>query len=899
MRGERGRGWWLALVVVAAVGVGAWLWLGGGLGGGGVDGGDRAGTTDPLVDPLTGAGASGTAVPGGPELAGLGRRLKGPGSLVGRVMRYTPREPVAEHPVQVTGTARDGTEILLPLITGTDGSFRASDVPAVDDLHLSIGTADDPTHRFVVTTVEPGEVRDLGTILLGAPQDIVGRVVDPLGRGIAEATVEVQPAAPAGRGMFDRIHELFRGLGEASKPLAMTTTEADGSFRLLGLAPGEVSVTAWARSYGSGVRAWRVGGEAGQDALLVIELDRARSASGVVLDGDGRPLPDARVSLLADMQGPDDLLGQRVWVTTDRAGRFEDAPMPVAASWDALVLAEGFPPSMFDVPADAASQPLEFQLGKRTEVEIHVIRADDRESLGEAQVLLVFGEMGEDGNRRMSIVSDVTDEDGVATMPAQPGPIAWIWIKHAKLGSFAWMGEGMPGGMAMGIEPPAGGYILKEGHQRIDVVVRPPYVLQGVVRRADGSPVAGASVSVHSMFGGSTAALTDAEGTYRLPFQRMAVEFIPIVMRASAPGLVLADGQVTVQTLGKPKDEPIEQDLTLVPAVLVTGRVLTADGRPVAAVQVSAKSKAKEEDFDLAQMLGSPRGMHALTDTAGRFTLDGVAGGVKKLRVEAVTAEGLEAKSEPVDVPERGEVRVGDLRLPRTHTLQVTVVDDVGAPVAGAAVSVVVADRMFGDIQRRALSDAQGKATLRDLPVGDLAVQAQAPDFIDNTGSIQITEDADPEPLRLVLDRGRTLEGKVFDTTGQPIEGVTLRYQVEDGDVSHMWDHGMTTDKSGHYVVRGVARDKPVTLIFKSDTHRGTRVTVEPGATPEPVRLEALPPETIRRLKELELERVKAGEAFREAFQAPEAERQERVNALQQRMREINDEMERLREGGE
>ena len=164
---------------------------------------------------------------------------------------------------------------------------------------------------------------------------------------------------------------------------------------------------------------------------------------------------------------------------------------------------------------------------------------------------------------------------------------------------------------------------------------------------------------------------------------------------------------------------------------------------------------------------------------------------------------------------------------------------------------------------------------------------------------VTITEDADPAPLRMVLDRGRTIEGKVFDTTGQPIVGVTLRYQVDDDEVSHMWDHGMTTDKSGHYVVRGIARNKPVTLIFSSDTHRGTRVTVEPGVAPEPVRLEPLSPETVRRLQELEKERAEAGQGFREALEAPEDERQERVNALQERLREINDEMERLREGGE
>ena len=187
-------------------------------------------------------------------------------------------------------------------------------------------------------------------------------------------------------------------------------------------------------------------------------------------------------------------------------------------------------------------------------------------------------------------------------------------------------------------------------------------------------------------------------------------------MRASAPGLVLADGQVSVQTLGKPKDEPIEQDLTLVPAVLVTGRVLSADGKPVAAVRVSAKAKTKDQDFDFTQMLGSPRGMQALTDTAGRYTLDGVAGGVKQLHMEAVTEDGLEAKSEPVDLPERGEVRIGDLRLPRTHTLQVTVVDDVGAPVAEAAVSVVLADRMFGEVHRRAHHPAQREEDRRDPP---------------------------------------------------------------------------------------------------------------------------------------------------------------------------------------
>jgi len=396
------------------------------------------------------------------------------------------------------------------------------------------------------------------------------------------------------------------------------------------------------------------------------------------------------------------------------------------------------------------------------------------------------------------------------------------------------------------------------------------------------------------MFGGSTAVLTDADGAYRLPFQRMAMEFIPVVVRASAPGLVLADGQVTVPTHGKAMDEPIEQDLALVPAVLVTGRVLTADGKPVAAVQVRGKAEGDGEgELDFTEMLGSPRGTEALTDTAGRFTLDGLAGGVKMLRVHAVSADGLEATSEPVDLPARGEVRVGDLRLPRTRSLHVTVVDDVGEPVAGAAVSVGLADRMIVEIRRRAQADAQGKTTLRDLPVGELDVQAQAPDHLEGSSTATIAEDADPAPLRIVLERARTLEGDGFDGTGQTLEDINVRYQVGDERVHQMWDGGITTDAKGHYVVRGVSRNKPVTLIFSSDTHRGAQIVVEA------VRLEPLPAETVRRLGELAKEREELGQQFQQAFAAPEETRQERVKALQERLREIAAEMERLRSGGE
>ncbi|HEX6886003.1 MAG TPA: sigma-70 family RNA polymerase sigma factor [Planctomycetota bacterium] len=250
--------------------------------------------------------------------------------------------------------------------------------------------------------------------------------------------------------------------------------------------------------------------------------------------------------------------------------------------------------------------------------------------------------------------------------------------------------------------------------------------LEGVVRAADGAPVAGAQVWMgrsHPPY--FLAATSAADGTFRV---RSLQPRVGLWARKDghAPALY--------RSFRHPEGAVVQEVLELRgPGTSVAGQVLDAEGRPLAGalVLVDGQDMLKEENpllppgaTGIAYAADSTRGAHAgpvsaRTDAEGRFSVGGVRPGTVPLGVLAVG-----------HAPWRGEVEAAagasattEVRLARGWTLTGRVLDAHGNPAEGrltihgsGVVSLLVPTVEIGP---------EGSFALHDLPPGELGVWVQ------------------------------------------------------------------------------------------------------------------------------------------------------------------------------
>jgi hypothetical protein len=222
-------------------------------------------------------------------------------------------------------------------------------------------------------------------------------------------------------------------------------------------------------------------------------------------------------------------------------------------------------------------------------------------------------------------------------------------------------------------------------------------------------PIDAAQVTASSLAADAplrTTAFTDARGSATLKRARG----LPLRVEASAPGY--APRVVTTDGSGD------ALRVALSPAESATGEVVAARGRDA----------IPGADVTLYTDLGVRR---TRTDAKGMFSLRDLASGRASLRVRAA---GYTPASSSIAIPDSGGRR--PFAIPRVElavegVVEGEVVDARGDPVAGARVArdhvptwLVVGTNPQGV----ALSDAKGRFTLRELPEGNLALEAYAPD---------------------------------------------------------------------------------------------------------------------------------------------------------------------------
>ncbi|MBK8977444.1 MAG: sigma-70 family RNA polymerase sigma factor [Planctomycetes bacterium] len=283
-----------------------------------------------------------------------------------------------------------------------------------------------------------------------------------------------------------------------------------------------------------------------------------------------------------------------------------------------------------------------------------------------------------------------TDAAGRCTFDALP---AGVWLAHA-LGQAA---------MALVVAGDTVDAVLP-----VDPDVR---TVRGIVTAPDGVPIAGAelwTVREHVSPIREVVGRTAPDGTFRLtvaPFTTVG---------ARQPGYCPVGRSVG-------RDEPAVVDVELrfrEPGGRLRGRVVDAAGAPLgaASVQIGHSADARVVVF-AARPRSLTRPFRVLTDTDGRFDVDGLATGST---VVAACAPEHGAAAQTVELRARETAEI-ELTLPRAATIVGRASDASGAHLAGVAVQVGGPTELG---HRATTTDADGSFRLTGVTPGNALVTA-------------------------------------------------------------------------------------------------------------------------------------------------------------------------------
>ncbi|HEY8022710.1 MAG TPA: carboxypeptidase regulatory-like domain-containing protein, partial [Thermoanaerobaculia bacterium] len=444
--------------------------------------------------------ATAPGAPGGPARS-IRLRLERGRTGRGRVVDEAGR-PVAGARVELRRSRLDRGEYRRPetsfpdddlyrATTGADGRFALARLPVTSRgpaFEVAVHAAGFVPASWDTIAVKRGDAADaenvadtaidLGTYTLATRPASAGRVTDPGGRPIAGAEVWALH--------HERPWQEDRTPGErAAGPAART--DGDGRFLLRGAGEELWLVVCHA---GFVAEEKPLSGLSGSPAIV---LTPAAELAGRVVDGEGRPVPGARVaypdpSPYLDVALPPGTCSPPYETATDASGRFGLPGVP--PGWQFLSAeAPGYTASgrRFQARAGGRLAGIELPLSRGTSVEGRVL-ADDGAPVAGARIA---------ENSPGFLAEAVADGDGRFRLAVAPGPHD-VWVSR---GGFA------GGGLHRLMAPPEGGHL--------DVTLK-RYPEEIVARRVigpRGEPIANARVWSYE---GPDLAITDEDGRFAM-----------------------------------------------------------------------------------------------------------------------------------------------------------------------------------------------------------------------------------------------------------------------------------------------------------------------------------------------------------------------------------------------
>ncbi len=374
-----------------------------------------------------------------------------------------------------------------------------------------------------------------------------------------------------------------------------------------------------------------------------------------------------------------------------------------------------------------------------------------------------------------------------------------------------------------------------------DIMLEQGEGLTGIVVDNAGRPLAGINVAVHDWSSGlnsSESAVSAEDGSFELHGlsgpqvnisvtdpEQAYVGSLPIVQASVGAHLTLR-----MQRAG---------------GVLV--EVFDTDGQPLPGVTVKPEQPGNPNWWNPTQAVSDSLGMAQLTSLLpGRYTVtanledytEGAATGVEvrpgeEARVEITLGQGAVVRGQVVDKSGRGLEGVAVVLAPRQ-----------GAGMGMQAEAMVEMQLRQSDMlgvdrqslpglgnMRLAYSDAEGNFSLAGLADGANRILAISVGYQTTRSSVQVEREQDPEPVRLVLELGGSIAGRVLDSGGQPLAAATVTLMSAQGMARFA-----SSNEEGAYSLEGLPAGKHTVMVYASGSGGGMRTTsaqaeVELGAT--------------------------------------------------------------------
>ena len=510
-------------------------------------------------------------------------------------------------------------------------------------------------------------------------------------------------------------------VAEASRVEAVT--DGEGRFRLGGIGPTPVRVVARAPGFG---RAEREGLEAGGHVELF--LFPGATLVGTIVDGEGRAVEGALVQAAGGGLGTTAPPSER----TDKEGTFVMAGVE-PGEYVVVAREAGRAPGIGRAVVEAdAEANVEIVLTAGGFVTGRLVDPEGEPLAGRAETVAFEG-LGLPGFASELMSAEARGDGRFALGPLPPGGLE---IRATAAGHAAKRVQALV---------PEAGATVDLGSVALDAGL----AIRGRVTDVDGVGIGGARVTATAESAAPYSpfeATSDADGG----FAARGLEDDAYELVASAPGFARASATA------RAGDQDVE--LRLEAAGEIGGRVVDADGRPVAEARVRAEP---------ADASSRPRGrvLGSVEDEEGRFLLRDVAAGSWILRAE--TRGRGEASRPGVRVVAGRTTDAGTLVLDRGGVIRGTVVDTDGSGIPGATVQAERDLRSRGG-RLQARSESGGRFELPGVPPGRFAVFASHPAFASSEPVVaEVEPEAEPEAVRLVLPRGGRIEGQAFHRDGR------------------------------------------------------------------------------------------------------------------------------------
>ncbi len=629
---------------------------------------------------------------------------------------------------------------------------------------------------FVVVT-EPGlppawrtwyaAPQDPQKIALGAPSMLAGVVADDAGRPVADAEVWVSSAM--NKTLSDNGQPNFV-FGKISRQLFSTRTSDDGQFHIENF-PADAQASLAVKKPGEALHQTanslafdELPFHAGQEDIT-LTLDPAGSVSGtVVARGTGQPLASVAVSLQPSAPGTVGYLPSQTAVSASD-GTFQISDVPagsyrVMAEFTNEPLADWVAdPVPVTVAAGQSTAGVQMPAYKGGVVEVTVRGKNTHGLLAGAEV-----SMNSEGYSRGA----TTGTNGVAYFRLSPGQFNVFVTKQdwAQAQEQATVTDGQT--------------------TQVTVELAEPFKISGVARDTSGAPVSGANVGVFPNYGnGDSGTRTDVNGHYDLLWQEPSW--------AGAANnqnfyLLARDSRRKLAAIQEIDETTSNLDLTLKPAMSLSGRVQDPNGKPVTNAMAYIMSYQEDSSFSISRQ-------RIPSDEQGRIHAEALPPGQRYGWY--VSARGFGSAQEQMEAadPTANHYDFPTLVLKFANLkLAGRVLGLDGAPAAGVQIF------MQGDGQPNgnAVTDADGRFAFDAVCEGPVTVTA-------NSKGAYGQSEAMGGDTNVVIRFSRntytmaapqTVTGSVFDANGNPAVGVRVIVTPSMGQVDVA-----KTDDSGTFTV--------------------------------------------------------------------------------------------------